>query len=171
MNASSDHPAALSTEELLQQCEIRFQRRSGPGGQHRNKVETAVLLSHRPTDLTAEANERRSQAENRKVALFRLRVNLALGVRQSRPADSLPSRLWRSRCAGKQVQIRESHEDFPAMLAEALDVIATHDWDVKAAATTLDTTTSQLLKLLKKEPRAFAEVNRQRHDRGLHALR
>ncbi len=171
MNSSSNHPATLSTEQLLRECEVRFLRRSGPGGQHRNKVETAVVLRHRPTDLTAEANERRSQAENRKVALFRLRVNLALDVRLPCPADYAPSLLWQSRCRGGRIRISEAHEDFPAILAEALDVIAMHEEDLKAAAVTLSVTASQLVKLLKKEPQALAKVNRLREDRGAHPLR
>ena len=36
------HPAALPFDALLKECEVRRLRRSGPGGQHRNKVETAV---------------------------------------------------------------------------------------------------------------------------------
>ncbi|HYW80276.1 MAG TPA: peptide chain release factor-like protein, partial [Thermoguttaceae bacterium] len=75
------HPAALPADALFEQCDMRRLRRSGPGGQHRNKVETAVVLTHRPTGISAEANERRSQAQNRNVAIARLRMNLALGIR------------------------------------------------------------------------------------------
>jgi protein subunit release factor B len=78
MSQPNDHPAATRPEQLLAECEARRLRRSGPGGQHRNKVETAVSLRHLPTGVCAEANERRSQAQNRSTALFRLRVNLAL---------------------------------------------------------------------------------------------
>ena len=53
------HPALCKIEQLRDECEVRFQRRSGPGGQHRNKVETAVILIHAPTGVKAEANERR----------------------------------------------------------------------------------------------------------------
>ena len=38
------HPAALDTELLARQCDFRATRRGGPGGQNRNKVETAVIL-------------------------------------------------------------------------------------------------------------------------------
>src|SRR5262245_62118596 len=105
------HPASLPPAELLAQCQTRRTRRSGPGGQHRNKVETAVVLTHVPTGLRAEANERRSQAENLRMALFRLRVNLALEVRQLKGAA--PSALWQSRCRGGRIVLSAEHDDFP----------------------------------------------------------
>lgn len=166
-NAEPMHPAALEPEVLARQCDVERLRRSGPGGQHRNKVETAVRLHHRPTGVRAEAGERRSQAENRKVALFRLRLNLAMEVRSESEAGRETSTLWRSRCRGGNVRVGASHEDFPAVLAEALDTLAARRFDVAAAAKTLGCTTSQLVKLLKKEPRALPWVNRQREEIGL----
>jgi hypothetical protein len=165
------HPAALDAEHLLADCRTRRLRRSGPGGQHRNKVETAVVLLHVPTGVAAEANERRSQAENRQHALFRLRLNLALEVRLPHEADAKPSPLWQSRCAGGRISVSPRHDDFPAILAEALDAIAGAGGDVKLAAERLGSTTSQLVKLVKEEPRAVALVNHWRRQRGLHALR
>ena len=100
MSSIAVHPAAIDPEALLADCDATTLRRSGPGGQNRNKVETAVILRHRPTGLLAEANERRSQAENRREALFRLRVNLALGVRTPSGSGRAPSTLWMSRRAG-----------------------------------------------------------------------
>ena len=38
------HPAMLPEEALLKQCTTEFDTTGGPGGQHRNKVETAVTL-------------------------------------------------------------------------------------------------------------------------------
>ena len=114
---SKPHPTLLTTDELLAECDARRLRRSGPGGQHRNKVETAVALVHRPTGVRAEANERRSQAQNRTVAVFRLRLKLALAVRAARDKHTAPSPLWRSRCHGGRIAVNPSHDDFPAMLA------------------------------------------------------
>jgi hypothetical protein len=172
MQTDKFHPALLPDDVLFDQCEMRRLRRSGPGGQHRNKVETAVQLLHAPTGISAEANERRSQAENRRQALFRLRVNLALEVRGGAAVETRPSELWRSR-RGEQGRIAVSaeHADFPALLAEALDVIALSDDDLPRAAEVLGVTASQLVKLLKKEPRALVEINRRRRERGLHAIR
>ncbi len=171
MSLPRNHPAAITPEQLLAECDMRRVRRSGPGGQHRNKVETGVVLHHRPTGVKAEANERRSQAENRSVALRRLRVNLALQIRLPCNADFQPSPLWKSRCRGGRISLSRTHDDFPALLAEVLDVIRAKDADVKDAASVLECTASQLTKLLKQEPKAMATVNDWRREHGLHPLR
>ena len=139
------HPASLDEEALYRQCEVRRLRRSGPGGQHRNKVETAIALSHTPTGTTAEASERRSQAENRAAALFRLRVNLALEVRRPVDLTDPPSVLWQSRVRGGRIAISESHADFPVLLAEALDRICIIRGDARRAAGRLGLSSSQLV--------------------------
>ncbi|MBM3954727.1 MAG: peptide chain release factor family protein [Planctomycetota bacterium] len=173
------HPAALPPAALLADCDETRTRRSGPGGQHRNKVETAVILRHRPTGLTAEASERRSQAENRAVALRRLRLRLAVATRAAalpddatpRSGPAAPSRLWQSRARGGRIAVADSHDDFPSLLAEALDALAAADWDARAAAGGLGVTPTQLVRLVAREPTALAELNRQRATRGLAALR
>uniref|UniRef100_A0A1D1ZJ23 Peptide chain release factor 2 n=1 Tax=Anthurium amnicola TaxID=1678845 RepID=A0A1D1ZJ23_9ARAE len=73
----------LTDEELMGQCEMDTFKASGPGGQHRNKRESAVRLKHLPTGITAQAVEDRSQHKNRASALARLRTSLALKVRKA----------------------------------------------------------------------------------------
>lgn len=162
------HPATLPVDELLASCAVERTRRSGPGGQHRNKVETAVVITHQPTCLRAEASERRSQAENLANAVFRLRVKLALS---ERTAVDEPSALWRSRAAGGRIAVNPEHADFPAILAEALDVLADAGWSPAAAGEKMGVSGSQLVKLLKSEPEALAIVNARRRELGLNACR
>ncbi len=52
--------------------EETFARSSGPGGQHVNKVSTAVMLRHRPSGISVTVQDSRSQAVNRKLARERL---------------------------------------------------------------------------------------------------
>lgn len=166
-----DHPAALDAERLSAECETTRTRRSGPGGQNRNKVETAIVLVHRPTGLGAEASERRSQAENLRVALFRLRLHLALEIRRPVAPGTVPSPLWRSRCRAGRISVNPEHDDFPTLLAEALDVLDAHAFDPKAASDALGCTPSQLTRFLRTEPRALLLLNERRRRLGLHPLR
>jgi len=69
-------------EALKKQVIIETYRSSGPGGQRKNKVETAVRLRHPLSGITVVATEHRSQAENRKLAFERLRERL---IKLNRP--------------------------------------------------------------------------------------
>jgi hypothetical protein len=162
-------PARLPLDQLLSECVTRRTRRSGPGGQHRNKVETAVVIEHLPTATSAEASERRSQEQNHQVAIHRLRVKLAIDYRGQ--ADDLPSEMWKNRIRGKRIAVNTEHEDFPVLLAELLDTIFAHGFNMSAAAEQLRVTSSQLTKLLKQEREAWAMVNRQRQTLGMPPLK
>lgn len=170
---SPPHPAALPPVELLTACDTRRLRRGGPGGQHRNKVETAVVLTHRPTGISAQASERRSQSANQRRALQRLRIELALQVRCSLDATKQvrPSQRWKSRIDGGRISVNPDHEDFPALVAEALDILDVAEFDLSTAARQLQVTSSQLGKFLKLESTVWQRVSAERNKRGLRPLK
>jgi ribosome-associated protein len=67
---------ALSDEALLEECVVDVFVAGGPGGQHRNKTESGVRLTHPATEMSVTATERRSQLQNREAAMERLRAGL-----------------------------------------------------------------------------------------------
>lgn len=158
------HPSAQDIDQLIGVCEFRRQRRSGPGGQHRNKVETGVFIKHTPTGVEASATEERSQSKNRAIAIERLRVRLAIEHRSAAKAAE-PSGLWQGRCKGGRVSVSRKHEDFATLLAELLDMLHHNDCEFAETAEFFGCSRSQLVKLLSAEPAALVEVNRWRADR------
>jgi len=169
MARQQPHPAALDEAALLALCQVRRQKRSGPGGQHRNKVETAIVICHQPSGIKGEAAERRSQEQNYRMALRRLRTKLAVHVRLPLPLE--PSACWKARTSGGRLVLSKDHEDFPALLAEAIDTVNAHDYDVKAGAQWLGVTVTQLTRLLKCASPAIQLVNDHRRVRGLRPLK
>jgi ribosome-associated protein len=85
LRAAARRALALPDPALLAECDETFFTGGGPGGQHRNKTESAVRLVHRATATAVTATERRSQAQNRSAALARLRERLAALARRPRP--------------------------------------------------------------------------------------
>ncbi|WP_417729789.1 peptide chain release factor family protein [Rosistilla oblonga] len=166
---SSSIPAvALDEQALIQECEVKFTRRGGPGGQHRNKVSSAVVLKHRPTGVTAEASERRSQAENRSVAIARLRVELAIHVREE--VEEFVAPLVRQ-YGGSQFRVAIGNEVYPVILADVLNRTLANEGDVAAAAEFWSTTASQVVRFLRQEPQALGVVNQARQQAGRHRLK
>ncbi len=75
--------------------DLRFEtfRASGAGGQHVNRTDSAVRVTHLPTGLTGQASEERSQIRNREIALLRLREKLLDGRNRTQAAETRSLRM------------------------------------------------------------------------------
>src|SRR5258706_15060070 len=71
----------------LEDFEEKFARSSGPGGQHVNKVSTAVTLRHVPTGAAVTVQDSRSQSMNRQLAWERLLDTIERHRREERAAQ------------------------------------------------------------------------------------
>lgn len=77
---------------------IDYFRSSGPGGQKKNKTESAVRIRHLPSGIIVTATESRSQLTNRQVALDRLRERLlALRRKRRKRVATTPTKASRER--------------------------------------------------------------------------
>ena len=179
------HPSLLPLETLQQQCRWSFSRASGPGGQHRNKVETAVVIEHLASGIRASASEERSQHRNRQVALQRLRCALAVEYREpvgsdpvgsdpvgsdplgSDPVERPASELWRAYCRSGKIRVSADNEHFPCLLAEIFEALIGSNYDLAETAKRFDTSSTQLVRFLGSYAPALARLNAALVARGL----
>jgi len=106
------HPT--DRESLERDCDLEFFVAGGPGGQHRNKVETGVRLTHRPTGLVVTATERRSQSANREAAYERMAEKLEKLQRPRKPRKATnPS------AASKRKRVEQKRKDSERKRARA----------------------------------------------------
>ncbi|QEG39449.1 peptide chain release factor family protein [Roseimaritima ulvae] len=170
---SAPHPSRQPVDDFLRDCQLTMTRRGGPGGQHRNKTSTAVVLLHQPTGVLGEGSESRSQAANRANAVARLRTTLAVVVR-CRPGEGPlgeQDAALREKHRGRNVWVSERNEQRPAVLSLILDDAWTAEGELPVVAQRWQTTASQLLKVLRSHPPALDYLNRMRASWNLRPLR
>ena len=102
MTASEpDNPVEIPEDDdaLLAECRVETFAAGGPGGQHQNRTESAVRLTHLPTGLKVVARDERSQHRNRQTAIERLRAALHEHLREpvERKETRVPRREKRKR--------------------------------------------------------------------------
>src|SRR5260221_3762113 len=72
----SPPPYSLDRAQLEREVVVDVFRASGPGGQHVNKTESALRLTHPPSGVVVTAQDSRSQFRNRETAFERLITRL-----------------------------------------------------------------------------------------------
>ncbi|KAL2634045.1 hypothetical protein R1flu_005524 [Riccia fluitans] len=170
----------LTDKELLAQCKMDTYRASGPGGQHRNKTDSAVRLKHLPTGLVTQACEDRSQHNNRALALGRMRQLIALEVREKvelegyKPPPELARIVPFEKGAKKDRTVQKigpNHPDFAQGVKCLLDLLEAVGGSVSDAAAALGLTTGALSKLITSDKVLWQGANRIRASKGLKPLR
>ena len=182
---------AGSDEELLAQCDVHIYKASGPGGQHRNKVSSAVRLRHRPSGISATANDSRSQHSNRKLAMQRLRMNIALKLRRSaegnaeasqaggeadmsRPAVLAECMHVATKGPGAglaRLTIGKKNPRFWQVAAYLLDILDEEEGRLSSAGDRLGITTGNLTAAFKSQRHLLAEVQKIRKRHGLGSVK
>ncbi|UCG17749.1 MAG: peptide chain release factor-like protein [Phycisphaerales bacterium] len=172
-NDRSNRHLELSDGDLTRQCDVDLYRASGPGGQKRNKVSSAVRLRHRPSGLIVTATESRSQHENRARALRRLRRALAFHVRSDVDLDAYRPGELLAGCISRQSRLSVGRRDhrYHRAVSEILDVLAACDMKVSTAAARIGVSTANLVAFLKADPALWARVGQMRVTAGHKPLR
>lgn len=140
----------LPESEFVRLCTLDFFKSSGAGGQHRNKTSSAVRVTHKETGISAEDCTERSQHRNRSNAIWKLKLLIALQIRQP-----VTSTLPRMECS-------LSAPDYPLFVAQIFDILEECGFDHKICAAKCGISSSALLKKLSRDPKIFQEFNRRR---------
>ncbi|MBQ6474558.1 MAG: peptide chain release factor-like protein [Victivallales bacterium] len=148
---------ALDDQSLLRLCRCEACRGTGPGGQKRNKTSTAIRLVHLPTGIAVEDDATRSQHQNRDGALRKLRLQLAMELREEPVADCGPMPSEKARQ--------------PFWVAVALDALENCGFRIAEAAALMGLSTARLGKDLSRIPSLWQKVNSARVERGMERLR
>jgi len=141
----------LDDEALLKQCKEDRYKSGGPGGQRRNKVETALKLHHAASGASVHANNSRYLQRNRLSAVRHLRERIAIESRVPFDLESptVPDEFAAYVGPKGALSINRKNASYPLVVATALDALEAAGGSYAKAGKALGITTSQLVKFLK----------------------
>jgi len=159
----------FSDDQLMAECEVHIHRTGGPGGQHRNKVATAIRLVHGASGLVSTAGETRSQHENKARAAARLRELIAAHARL--PLPSVVSWPDGVRIDGERLKVSPRNPAVNHVVALVLDALFEHKGKLSEAAGALGVSASSMTRFLGEHPPAWTQALAIRKEHGLGPLR
>ena len=146
-----DEILALNEEELGRIVEFDFFKRSGNGGQKRNKTSSAVRVTLKELAISAEDCTERSQKLNRSKALQKLRCKIAMTVRQDISDEIITI-------------VAPSNDRYPLFLARLIDLLSSVNYSFKECGLKLNLSSSQVEKLLRRDASLWQFIQSKRQN-------
>ena len=146
-----DEILSLSEEELTEIVEFDFFKRSGNGGQKRNKTSSAVRVTLKELAISAEDCTERSQKLNRSKALQKLRRKIAMTVRQEISDEIITI-------------VAPSNDRYPLFLARLIDLLSSVNYSFKECGLKLNLSSSQVEKLLRRDASLWQFIQSKRQN-------
>ncbi len=160
-----DADYALTDDALQATCRVDTFRAQGPGGQHTNRTDSAVRITHVASGVVAQCQDHRERARNQKSALQRLRLRLALTQR------GVSQIAWlKPYHRGTRLNLGANAAGYPLIVAVVMDALEQSQGALRDAAEALGVSSSQITKLLTDDKEVHAAANNLRTRFGLGAI-
>tara|TARA_B100000700_G_scaffold331537_1_gene465338 strand:+ start:14389 stop:14895 length:507 start_codon:yes stop_codon:yes gene_type:complete len=149
----------LTDQELMEQCVLDKFRASGPGGQKKNKTDSAVRIRHVSSGLVGFSSESRSQHINRVYALRRLRLKIALTLRSNPPNVRSELEKFVQQTKNSSFTLNTRNSKYSIIVASLFDELSANNWKVSLTAKKIGVTSSSLNKFLRSNPELWRALN------------
>lgn len=154
---------ALSDEELMKECRFDAMRGTGPGGQKRNKTSSAARVTHLESGLSAFDDVTRSQHQNLKHALDKLRGEIAVNL--------LPGEGEATPCIPLAPVPKPNSRNYFLWLGKIFDALLATDFQMPEAAARFECSPSHLIRIVAKDEFAWQKLAEARQRRKMTPLR
>ncbi|MCM8531461.1 MAG: peptide chain release factor-like protein [Lentisphaeraceae bacterium] len=149
----------LSDQELLNICNTDHFIATGKGGQKRNKTSSAVRVTLKDSHILASASNDRQQSVNKKLALRKLRIAIALEIREE-------AKPWLG-----QWDMNIKNPKYPIFIACLIDNLKELNWQVSEVAKAFNISTGKLIKTISRDDSLWQFVNKERQRAGHKTLK